>query len=93
MVQVKTTSLECIEGLRKYDSGNITINGIMGIQLQSASLPKYIKVLEAVKLFAKWNKTSLDRATLDALGIYELSKSLIINYRPGKSGGSIWRLH
>lgn len=36
----KTTSLECIEGLRKYDSGNITINGIMGIQLQSASLPK-----------------------------------------------------
>lgn len=89
----KTTSLECIEGLRKYDSGNITINGIMGIQLQSASLPKYIKALEAVKLFAKWNKTSLDRATLDALGIYELSKSLIINYQPGKSGGSIWRLH
>lgn len=70
----KTTSLECIEGLRKYDSGNITINGIMGIQLQSASLPKYMKALEAVKLFAKWNKTSLDRATLDALGIYEFAK-------------------
>ena len=70
----KTTSLECIEGLRKYDSGNITINGIMGIQLQSASLPKYMKALEAVKLFAKWNKTSLDRATLDTLGIYELAK-------------------
>lgn len=44
------------------------------IQLQSASLPKYIKALEAVKLFAKWNKTSLDRATLDALGIYEFAK-------------------
>ena len=70
----KTTSLECIEGLRKYDSGNITINGIMGIQLQSASLPKYIKALEAVKLFAKWNKTSLDQAMLDALGIYEFAK-------------------
>ncbi|MFG6368809.1 MAG: ABC transporter ATP-binding protein [Lachnospiraceae bacterium] len=70
----KTTSLECIEGLRKYDSGSITINGIMGIQLQSASLPKYIKALEAVKLFAKWNKTPLDKATLDALGIYELAK-------------------
>ncbi len=70
----KTTSLECIEGLRKYDSGRIAINGIMGIQLQSASLPKYIKVLEAVKLFAKWNKTSPDRAALDALGIYELAK-------------------
>lgn len=70
----KTTTLECIEGLRKYDSGSITINGIMGIQLQSASLPKYIRALEAVKLFAKWNKTSPDRATLDALGIYELSE-------------------
>ncbi len=70
----KTTSLECIEGLRKYDSGNITTNGIMGIQLQSASLPKYMKALEAVKLFAKWNKTSPDRAALDALGIYEFAK-------------------
>ncbi len=70
----KTTSLECIEGLRKYDSGTIAINGIMGIQLQSASLPKYMKALEAVKLFAKWNKTSLDKAALDALGIYELAK-------------------
>lgn len=70
----KTTSLECIEGLRKYDSGSITINGIMGIQLQSASLPKYIKALEAVKLFAKWNKTQPDKAALDALGIYALAK-------------------
>ena len=70
----KTTSLECIEGLRKYDSGNITINGIMGIQLQSASLPKYIRALEAVKLFAKWNNTPLDKTMLDALGIHELAK-------------------
>ena len=70
----KTTSLECIEGLRKYDSGNITIHGRIGIQLQSASLPEHIKPLEAVKLFAKWNKTPLDKAMLDALGIYELAK-------------------
>ncbi len=70
----KTTSLECIEGLRKYDSGSITINGIMGIQLQSASLPEHIKPLEAVKLFAKWNKTSPDKETLEALGIYEFAK-------------------
>lgn len=70
----KTTSLECIEGLRKYDSGSITINGTVGIQLQSASLPKYIKALEAVKLFSKWNKTPLHEAALDALGIYEFAK-------------------
>lgn len=70
----KTTALECIEGLRKYDSGSVTINGIMGIQLQSASLPQHIKALEAVKLFAKWNKTPLDKKALDALGIYEIAK-------------------
>ena len=34
----KTTSLECIEGLKKYDSGTIIVNGKMGIQLQSSSL-------------------------------------------------------
>ena len=39
----KTTALECIEGLRKYDSGTITVNGKMGIQLQSSSLPAHIK--------------------------------------------------
>ena len=70
----KTTSLECIEGLRKYDSGSITINGIMGIQLQSASLPEHMKPLESVRLFAKWNKTPLDKETLDALGINEFAK-------------------
>lgn len=71
----KTTSLECIEGLRNYDSGNIVINGTMGIQLQSASLPKYMKALEAVRLFAKWNKTPLDKEALDTLGIYEFAKN------------------
>lgn len=70
----KTTTLECIEGLRKYDSGYITVNGRTGIQLQSASLPDHMKPLEAVKLFAKWNKTPLNKAMLDALGIYELAK-------------------
>ncbi len=70
----KTTSLECIEGLRKYDSGSITINGKMGIQLQSASLPEHIKALEAVRLFAKWNKTTLDKTMLDALDIYGFAK-------------------
>lgn len=70
----KTTALECIEGLRKYASGDITINGRIGIQLQSASLPAHIKPLEAVKLFAKWNKTAFDKAMLDALGIYEFAK-------------------
>lgn len=70
----KTTALECIEGLRKYDSGNVTINGKMGIQLQSSSLPAHIKPIEAVRLFAKWNKTQIDYSMLEALGINELKK-------------------
>ena len=52
----KTTALECIEGLRKYDSGTIMVNGEMGIQLQSSSLPAHIKPMEAVRLFSKWNR-------------------------------------
>lgn len=80
----KTTTLECIEGLRRYDSGSIVINGQIGIQLQSASLPQHIKPLEAVKLFAKWNKTFLDKSALDALGIYEFAKKQYFQLSTGQ---------
>lgn len=70
----KTTALECIEGLRAYDSGNITVNGKIGIQLQSSALQAYIKPMEAVKLFANWHKTVPDKEMLNAFGIPELSK-------------------
>ena len=70
----KTTALECIEGLRSCDGGEIAVNGKIGIQLQSASLQAYIRPLEAVNLFSGWNKTKPDAAMLKSLGIYELSK-------------------
>lgn len=70
----KTTALECMEGLRKYDGGSIVVNGRMGIQLQSASLPAHIKPMEAVRLFARWNKAKIDHAMLAALGMNELTK-------------------
>ena len=85
----KTTTLECIEGLRKYDSGNIEINGRIGIQLQSASLPAYIKGMEAVRLFAKWNRVSVDTAMLTALGVSDLANK---QYQ-GMSTGQKRRLH
>lgn len=69
----KTTTLECIEGLRRYDRGTITVNGRTGIQLQSASLPEHIRAMEAVRLFAGWNRTSADETMLSSLGIGELS--------------------
>ena len=70
----KTTALECMEGLRKYDSGTITVNGKMGIQLQSSSLPAHIKPMEAVRLFAKWNRAEIDSTLLHALGMEEIEK-------------------
>lgn len=69
----KTTILECTENLRKYDSGTITVNGKMGIQLQSSSLPAHIKAIEAVILFAKMNKVEIDYKMINSLGINEFS--------------------
>lgn len=70
----KTTAIECMEGLRKYDSGHVVVNGKVGIQLQSASLPAHIRPMEAIRLFAKWNRTKIDDSMLAALGIRELTK-------------------
>lgn len=80
----KTTALECIEGLKKYDSGEVTINGKMGIQLQSSSLPAHIKPMEAVKLFAKWNKTTIDFSMLDTLGINEIERKQYVQLSTGQ---------
>lgn len=80
----KTTFLECIEGLQKYDSGTIIVNGKMGIQLQSSSLPAYIKPAEAVKLFAKWNGENIDYTMLNAFGIKEIEKKPYIQLSTGQ---------
>ncbi|MCI8787293.1 MAG: ABC transporter ATP-binding protein [Eubacterium sp.] len=80
----KTTALECMEGLRKYDSGTITVNGKMGIQLQSSTLPAQIKPIEAVRLFAKWNRAKIDLNMLHALGIQETAKKQYIQLSTGQ---------
>lgn len=80
----KTTTLECIEGLRPYDSGTIIVDGKIGIQLQSSALQAHIKPMEAVKLFAKWNKTSPDGEMLKSLGIDELSKKKYADLSTGQ---------
>ena len=81
----KTTALECIEGLRRYDKGDITVNGKVGIQLQLASLPAHIKPMEALQLAAKWNQTDKDDEMIGALGIEQLSKNNIRNCPPDKN--------
>ena len=86
----KTTALECIEGLRRYDAGTITVDGRLGIQLQSASLPEHIRPMEAVRLVAGWNRTEIDETMLEDLGIPALGKRPMPSCPPGRSGGSIW---
>ena len=85
----KTTALECIEGLRTYDSGSIAVKGKMGIQLQSSSLPAHIKPMEAVRLFSKWNKSEIDSTMLNALDI----KSMTTKQYFQLSTGQKRRLH
>ena len=80
----KTTTLECIEGLRKYDGGTIVVNGKMGIQLQSSSLPAHIKPMEAIKLFAKWNHTKIDDDMLKALEIKKIEKLQYLQLSTGQ---------
>ncbi len=80
----KTTALECIEGLRTYDSGEISVNGKTGIQLQTSSLPAHIKPMEAVKLFAKWNRAKIDCAMLNTLGIKEIETKQYIQLSTGQ---------
>ena len=70
----KTTTLECIEGLRAFDSGEILVEGRIGIQLQSASLPAHIRGGEAVQLFSRWNSRSADHAMLATLGVDQLAR-------------------
>lgn len=80
----KTTALECIEGLRQYDSGTITVNGTTGIQLQSSSLPSHIKPMEAMALFSKWNKVKTNEALAFAFGLQEFKKKQYMQLSTGQ---------
>lgn len=80
----KTTTLECIEGLKTFDDGQITINGKMGIQLQSSSLAAHIKPLEAIKLFSKWNNSTIDYQMLETLGIKEIKNKKYLHLSTGQ---------
>ena len=64
--------------------GEITVAGKIGIQLQSASLPAYIKAGEAVRLFAEWNHAKPDPVRLSELGIQELEKKRYVELSTGQ---------
>jgi len=62
----KTTAVECLEGLRRRDGGQVRILGLdprtdahrlhqrIGVQLQETQLPEKLKVREALELYASF---------------------------------------
>lgn len=97
----KTTAVECISGLRRPDSGTISVMGlspftdrvklkkILGVQLQESALPPRIRVGEAVELLSYFYPSPLDiDDLLEQLGILRLKKSIFKSL----SGGEKQRL-
>lgn len=97
----KTTTVECVEGLRRPDSGAIRVLGLdpvrsgrrlrerIGVQLQHTQLPDHLKVWEALDLYASFYAEPRDwRELLDQWGLASQR-----NVRFGKlSGGQRQRL-
>ncbi|MBE1460467.1 ABC-2 type transport system ATP-binding protein [Nocardiopsis terrae] len=74
----KTTAVECVEGLRRPDSGTVRVLGLdpfrqgpelrehIGVQLQHTQLPETIKAWEALDLYASFYDSPRDwRALLE----------------------------
>ncbi|GAA3140245.1 ABC transporter ATP-binding protein [Planomonospora alba] len=97
----KTTTVECVEGLRRPDGGSIRIFGLdpvkdarkvrelIGVQLQQTRLPENIKVWEALDLYASFYTEPRDwRELLEEWGLADKRDA-----RFGKlSGGQKQRL-
>lgn len=72
----KTTTVEMVEGLRRPDSGSVSVLGMdprregraikehIGVQLQTATLYDRIRVREAIDLFAGYYQSAVPTATL-----------------------------
>ncbi len=91
----KTTLLECLEGIRRPDSGTLDILGLnpmhqqarlhslIGVQLQSSALPATIRVDEAMKFFCAYHRVAPRFDLLERLGLREKMRS---QYQPLSTG-------
>ncbi|PWJ49663.1 ABC transporter ATP-binding protein [Faecalicatena contorta] len=97
----KSTTIECILGTKKQDSGTVSILGMnpqkerkklferVGVQFQEANYQDKIKVAELCEVTASLYKNSLDYGTLlKQFGLFEKRKSLVSEL----SGGQKQRL-
>ena len=97
----KTTTLECLEGMRQSDGGTLNVDGcnpqsdgrqlrqILGVQLQSSSLPEGIRPREAMALFCAWHGLAPRYDLLSRFGLDSQNKK---QYRE-MSAGQKRRLH
>jgi ABC-2 type transport system ATP-binding protein len=97
----KTTTVECLQGLRDADSGELSVLGLhplrdrqrlraqVGSQLQESALPDRIKVWEALDLFASLSPASVDwRELMEQWGLAEKKNAVFSSL----SGGQRQRL-
>jgi len=80
----KTTTVECLQGLRNFDAGSVRVLGLdparqaselrrhIGAQLQESALPDRMKVWEALQLFASLRPGGLAwESVMDEWGLAE----------------------
>jgi ABC-2 type transport system ATP-binding protein len=97
----KSTTVDCVAGLRAADSGRIRVTGLdprrdraeltqrLGVQLQEGGLPDKLTVTEALRLYASFYRHPADIA--DLLDALDLTEKRNTRYRK-LSGGQKQRL-
>src|SRR4029079_17774136 len=97
----KTTTVECLQGLRRRDGGSVSVLGLdpaterdalrhrVGSQLQESALPERLKVWEALDLFASLSPRSRNwKELVQEWGLAEKEKAAFSDL----SGGQRQRL-
>ncbi|QVK18604.1 ABC transporter ATP-binding protein [Mycoplasmatota bacterium] len=92
----KTTTLETLEGLREASSGELTLKGLnvrtdyhkirklIGVQLQSQSLPPSITIKEAMELFCGYYQVKPRVDLLERFGLKEIENRQFGNLSVGQ---------
>jgi ABC-2 type transport system ATP-binding protein len=92
----KTTTMECLEGLRQPSAGSLKIldvdptrtpgklRDLIGVQLQSSSLPGSMTPHEAMDFFCAYHKMTPRYDLLERLGLSEKSSAQFSNLSTGQ---------
>lgn len=92
----KTSTLECLEGLREPNGGTVRVAGLepateyhklknlIGVQLQSASMPESITPEEAINLFSAYHNSNPRLELLDRLGLEEKKQAQFFELSTGQ---------